>query len=108
MSESAYSQGSDRVRHIGAGHRSYWRLNLRRHQAKWSHEFRQLYGRREPAGSHQRIDPDARIFDLWVPEELTFEGTAITQEAAMAVVLDQLLARGFFPEGFDEAGKAGP
>jgi hypothetical protein len=38
--------------------------------------------------------------DLWVPEELTFQGQPVAQEVALAIVLDRILSRGLFPNGF--------
>lgn len=41
-------------------------------------------------------------FDLWVPAQVTMNGAPIAQDMAMALLLDQLLSRGFFPRGFTE------
>ena len=41
-------------------------------------------------------------FELFVPAELTLEGRSIRPDLAMALVVDQLLARGLFPRGFDQ------
>ncbi len=41
-------------------------------------------------------------FELWVPNSLTFRGSLIRQDVAMAIVLDRILAKGFFPDGFVE------
>lgn len=41
-----------------------------------------------------------RSFSLWVPDALTFNGEPISQDFAMALVVDRLLAKGFFPDGF--------
>jgi hypothetical protein len=50
--------------------------------------------------------PDApdRAFSLWVSEALTLRGEPVSQNVAMALVLDRLLAKGFFPAGFEPAG----
>jgi hypothetical protein len=42
-------------------------------------------------------DVDAR--ELWVPESLTSHGKPIRQDIAMAILLDDILARGFMPDG---------
>jgi hypothetical protein len=47
--------------------------------------------------------PDSQVsFDLWVPHILTLNGEPVTNDLAMAIVLDALLARGLFPDGFVE------
>ena len=38
---------------------------------------------------------------LWVPNALTLEGNLLAQDVGMAIVLDALLAKGFFPAGFE-------
>jgi hypothetical protein len=43
-------------------------------------------------------------FTLWVPASLTLGGNPVAQDVAMAVVLDRVLAKGFFPEGFVPEG----
>ena len=50
--------------------------------------------------------PDApdRAFSLWVSEPLTLSGEPVSQNVAMALVLDRLLAKGFFPAGFEPDG----
>lgn len=40
-------------------------------------------------------------FSLWVPEALTLGGKPASQDIAMALVLDQLLRKGYFPDGFE-------
>ena len=50
----------------------------------------------------QRLPADTPEFDLWVPDNLTYQGDSITLEAAMAVVLNELLAREMFPDGFEQ------
>jgi len=45
-------------------------------------------------------------FDLWVPDEVTLNGAPLRQDAAMALLVDRLLARGLFPHGFS-AGAGG-
>ncbi len=48
----------------------------------------------------EAIPPGVARFDLWVPEHLTLSESAVGQEAAMAVLLDKLLAKSLFPLGF--------
>ena len=45
-----------------------------------------------------------RTFTLWVPDSLTFKGEEISPNLAMTLVLDRLLAKGFFPAGFVPEG----
>ncbi len=40
--------------------------------------------------------------ELWVPELLRLRGARVGDDIAMAVVLDALLAKGFYPDGFTE------
>lgn len=52
--------------------------------------------------------PDTTIADapseytLWVPESLTMQGNPVMMDIAMAVVLDKLLGKDFFPDGFEQ------
>ena len=52
------------------------------------------------------VDPrsGAPPLTLWVPESLTFDGHPLAQDVAMAVVLDAVLAKGFWPDGFVAEG----
>ena len=52
------------------------------------------------------VDPKrgSSSFTLWVPSSLTLGGNAVTQDVAMAVVLDRVLSKGFFPDGFVAEG----
>ena len=50
----------------------------------------------------ERITDRDTSFELFVPTQLTDEGKHIAQGAAMAIVLDKLLERDFFPAGFVE------
>jgi hypothetical protein len=50
--------------------------------------------------------PDAAdSFTLWVPDRVSHRGEVIAQDLAMAIVVDQLLARSFFPDGFESGDK---
>ena len=46
------------------------------------------------------LDPTVRSLDLLVPDKLIFTGQAIPHDAAMALLLDRLLGRGLFPQGY--------
>ena len=48
----------------------------------------------------QGLPLTARSFRLWVPESLTFQGSAVAQDVAMALILDKALGHGLFPDGF--------
>lgn len=37
--------------------------------------------------------------ELWVPDALTIHGRPVPNDVGMAVVLDALLAKAFFPDG---------
>lgn len=52
------------------------------------------------------VDPSrgTASFTLWVPNSLTLSGSPVAQDTAMAVVLDRILAKGYFPDGFVEEG----
>ena len=39
-------------------------------------------------------------FDLWVPDALTLQGAPISRDVAMAILVDQILAVGYMPDGF--------
>jgi len=41
-------------------------------------------------------------FELWVPQHLTFYGEPTPQDVAMALIVDQVLDKGFEPDGFTE------
>jgi hypothetical protein len=45
-------------------------------------------------------------WDLWIPELLRLRGTRVGDDIALAIVLDALLAKGFYPDGFT-AGDGG-
>jgi len=45
-------------------------------------------------------------YELWVPEALTLHGQPVRLDVAMAVVVNALLAKSYFPDGF-EAGDGG-
>ncbi len=38
-------------------------------------------------------------WDLWVPELLRLRGTRVGEDIAQAILLDALLAKGFYPDG---------
>jgi len=39
-------------------------------------------------------------FDLWVPDNLSLQGNPVASDIAMTVILNALLARDLFPNGF--------
>jgi hypothetical protein len=41
-------------------------------------------------------------WELWVPELLRLRGARVGDDIAMAILLDALLAKGFYPDGFTE------
>lgn len=41
-------------------------------------------------------------FDLYVPQDLTWQGRPVTQNLAMTLVLDKLLGKSLYPKGFDQ------
>jgi hypothetical protein len=40
---------------------------------------------------------------LWVPEALTHRGLAVTQDLALAIILDKVLEKGLLPNGFERS-----
>ena len=45
-------------------------------------------------------------FEIWVPANLTLRGQPLQQDAAMAIILDKILSKGYEPDGLTE-GEAG-
>jgi hypothetical protein len=41
-------------------------------------------------------------FELFVPQDLTWQGRPVVQNMAMAIVLDKLLGKQLYPDGFDQ------
>jgi hypothetical protein len=41
-------------------------------------------------------------FELFVPQDLTWQGQPVAQNMAMAIVLDKLLGKHLYPDGFDQ------
>lgn len=50
----------------------------------------------------EALPEDTKRFELFVPLSLTWQGKPIGQNPAMAVVLDKLLDKGLFPDGFEQ------
>ena len=50
----------------------------------------------------EAIPADTKQFELFVPQSVTYEGRPFDQNPAMAVVLDKLLGKGLFPDGFEQ------
>ena len=45
------------------------------------------------------LPPGCKSLELWVPNHLTLRGEAVVKDIAMAMVLDEALARGLLPQG---------
>jgi hypothetical protein len=43
-----------------------------------------------------------KSFELFVPQDLTWQGGPVTQNMAMAIVLDKLLGNQLYPDGFEQ------
>jgi hypothetical protein len=53
------------------------------------------------------IPADAKTFEIWVPATLTMKGQPVRPDIAMAILVDDLLGKGFMPDGkVAEAGGA--
>ena len=46
------------------------------------------------------LPADAKALELWVPDRLSLKGKPVPQDLAMAIVVDRLLGRGLYPNGF--------
>ena len=46
------------------------------------------------------IPDDADSCELSISDNLTLDGQPVPQDVAMAIIMDGLLANGFFPDGF--------
>ena len=44
----------------------------------------------------------AKKFELFMPQDLTWQGQPVTQNLAMTIVLDKLLGKNLFPDGYDQ------
>lgn len=51
-------------------------------------------------------DGEPTRLELWIPDELTLGGQPVPSDAGMAVLLDALLAKSFFPDGV-QVGEGG-
>ena len=49
-----------------------------------------------------RVPAGTTEFELFVPGELTWQGWTMNHDLAMKIVLHGLLAKGLFPDGFEE------
>jgi hypothetical protein len=43
-----------------------------------------------------------RSLEFWVPQQLTFRGQPVQHDVAMAIILDNILSKGYEPDGFAE------
>jgi hypothetical protein len=50
----------------------------------------------------EALPEGTKSFELFVPQDLTMQGRPVAQNMAMALVLDRLLGRGLFPDGFEQ------
>jgi hypothetical protein len=46
------------------------------------------------------VQDDQTTFELWVPERLSLHDKPVASDMAMAIVLDALLKKEMFPDGF--------
>jgi hypothetical protein len=50
----------------------------------------------------EALPEGVETFELFVPQELTWQGRPVALNMAMAVVLDKLLGKNLYPDGFDQ------
>src|SRR5262249_50740410 len=50
----------------------------------------------------EALPEGTKTFELFVPQDLTWQGRPVTQNMAMAVVVDKLLGKQLYPDGFDQ------
>ncbi len=50
----------------------------------------------------EALPEDINSFELFVPEDLTRQGQPVALDVAMALLVDRLLGKGLFPDGFDQ------
>jgi hypothetical protein len=50
----------------------------------------------------EALPEGTKTFDLFVPQDLTWQGQPVAQNMAMAIVLDKLLGKQLYPDGFDQ------
>lgn len=48
------------------------------------------------------IPLETKEFEMFVPSELTWKGWSVDHDVAMTMVLHGLLAKGLFPDGFEQ------
>jgi len=53
----------------------------------------------------EALPEDTKTFELYVPQDLKWQGQPMAQNLAMAVVLDKLLGKQLYPEGFDQRSR---
>ena len=53
-------------------------------------------------GAVNSVPPNQSMVELFVPDHLTLRGKEVSHDVAMAIIADKLLARGFFPIGFEQ------
>lgn len=50
----------------------------------------------------ETLPEGTNVFELFVPQNLTWQGQPVGQNMAMAIVLDKLLGKQLYPDGFDQ------
>lgn len=50
----------------------------------------------------EALPANTTTFMLFVPQALTLRGQPVPQDVAMAIVVDRLLGKGLFPNGYDQ------
>ena len=87
--------------------RAFWRQERQAADALVRDEQNQLRAAREDSGTVEgllaeldALPLDATHVELWVPAHLTYREAEVAQDLAMALLLDRLLERGLFPQGF--------
>lgn len=50
----------------------------------------------------EALPEGTKTFELFVPQDLTWQGRPVAQNMAMAVGLDKLLGKQLYPDGFEQ------
>ena len=50
----------------------------------------------------EMLPESTKTFELFVPQDLTWQGRPVAQNMAMAIVLDKLLGKKLYPDGFEQ------
>jgi hypothetical protein len=92
--------------------RAFWKKERQAENVLVREEKGQVEVARESRGSVEALlarvealPSGTASVELWVPERITLREAEVAQDIAMAVLLDKLLERNLFPQGFrPEAG----